>query len=165
MKYLFPIQQVSYIIDSTEISHNHNYPLWHLENVLLPLFEKNYTYDSLHETILSANHIWCAYEYGECIGCALMTDIGSNGGLYMILFGIKNSAQGRGIGKRLLENIIRWSRRQGYRFIYLHTENDNRKAIGMYEKAGFKREFYLSDYIEQLPQLGSDVIPMVLFLV
>jgi len=84
----------------------------------------------------------------------LITDIGSNGGLYMMLFGIRKSAQGRGIGKRLLENIIRWSYTHGYRFIYLHIENDNR----MYEKAGFRKEFYLPDYTKQLPQFGSDVI-------
>jgi ribosomal protein S18 acetylase RimI-like enzyme len=164
MKFLFPTQQIPYILDSIQISHNLNYPLWHLEDVLLPLFDKNYTYDSLHETILSANHIWCIYEYGTCLGCALMTDIGSNRGLYMMLFGIRKSAQGRGMGKRLLENIIQWSRRQGYRFIYLHTEYDNRKAIRMYEKAGFRKEFYRPDYIEQLPKFGSDAIPMILFL-
>jgi ribosomal protein S18 acetylase RimI-like enzyme len=156
--FLFPIE------DSTKISRNLRYPLWHLEDVLLPLFEKNYTYDSLRETINSANHIWCAYEYGQCMGCVLMTDIGSKGGLYMMLFGVRQSAQGRGIGKRLLENIIRWSRIKGYRFIYLHTEYQNRKAIRMYEKAGFRREFYQADYTEQLPQFGSDVMPMVLFL-
>jgi ribosomal protein S18 acetylase RimI-like enzyme len=166
MKYFSPTQQISsYNIDSTEISRNRNYPLWHLEDVLLPLFEKNYSYDSLRETIHSANHIWCAYEYGKCIGCALITDIGTNRGLYMLLFGIRKSEQGRGIGKRLLENIIIWSSSQGYRFIYLHTEHDNKKAIGIYEKVGFRREFYLPDCTDQLPQLGSDAIPMVLYLI
>jgi ribosomal protein S18 acetylase RimI-like enzyme len=164
MRYSFPTQQISYIIDSTVISRNRNYPLWDLEDVLLPLFEKNYTYDSLRETIRSANHIWCAYEYGTCIGCSLITDIGNNRGLYMMLFGIRKSAQGQGVGKRLLENIIRWSTRQGYTYIYLHTELDNKKAIRMYERAGFRREFYLPDVIEQLPQMGSDAMPMVLYL-
>ena len=165
MTYYLPRQQFSYIFDSTIITRNRNYPLWDLEDVLLPLFAKTYTYDSLHETIRSANHIWCAYEYGKCIGCALITDIGTNRGLYMMLFGIKKSAQGRGIGKRLLEDIIQWSSLHGYRYIYLHTELDNIKAIGMYENAGFTRHFYLPDSFEQLPQLGSDVMSMVLFLI
>lgn len=147
-----------------KISRNLNYPLWHLEDVLLPLFEQNYTYDSLRETISSANHIWCVYEYQTCLGCALMTDIGSNGGLYMMLFGLRKQAQGRGIGKRLLEEIIRWSRMQGHSFIYLHTEYDNRKAIQMYERAGFRPGYYQPDYAEQLPQFGLDVVPLLLFL-
>ena len=152
--------------DSTVISHHRNYPLWHLEDVLLPLFAKNYTHDDLRETIRSANHVWCAYEYERCIGCILMTDVGSNGGLYIILFGVRQSSQGRGIGKNLLENLIQWAREQNYRFIYLHTEFDNRKAIGMYERAGFHQQFYQPpDDIEQLPQFGSDVVPMVLFLI
>ncbi|CAF4487342.1 unnamed protein product, partial [Rotaria sp. Silwood2] len=158
MKLLFSTTRIPYCRESTKISRNLNYPLWHLQDVLLPLFHKSHTYDSLRETIVSANHVWCAYEYGKCVGCALITDVGSNGGLYMLLFGIKRSEQGRGIGKYLLENIIRWSRIHGYKFIYLHTEHNNTKAIGMYQKAGFRKQFYQPAYMEQLPQLGSNVI-------
>ena len=153
-----------YFRGGAEISRNRNYPLWHLEDVLLPLFEKDYTYDSLRETIRSANHIWCAYEHGKCVACALITDVGTNGGLYVMLFGVRKSAQGRGIGKQLLESIIRWSRRQGYSFLYLHTEYDNKKAIGMYERAGFQQEFFGNMFRQQLPQFGSDVLSMILFL-
>ncbi|CAF1200805.1 unnamed protein product [Rotaria sp. Silwood1] len=164
MTLLFPTQQVPYFQDSTKISRNLNYPLWHLEDVLLPLFGKSYTNDSLRETILSANHTWCVHKNGKCVGCALMTDVGSNRGLYMMLFGIKKSEQGRGLGKRLLENIIRWSRTHGYRFIYLHTEHNNQKAIQMYKKAGFIQQAFQPNSFEQLPQLGSGVVPLVLFL-
>ncbi|CAF1089483.1 unnamed protein product [Adineta steineri] len=164
MKYFYTNQHIQYNLESTQISRNLNYPLWHLQDVLLPLFEKDYTYDSLRETIQSANHIWCAYENGKCIGCALITDIGSYGGLYVILFGVKKSAQGRGIGKRLLEDIIRWSRKHGYKFIYLHTEYTNKKAIGMYERAGFRQEFYQSNFSDQLPRFGSNIASMILFL-
>jgi ribosomal protein S18 acetylase RimI-like enzyme len=146
------------------ISHNLNYPLWHIENVLLPLFEKDYSDDSLRVTIDSANHIWCAYENTKCIGCALITDVGSYGGLYFILFGVSKLAQGRGVGTRLLQKIIKWSRKHGYTFIYLHTEYDNEKAIRLYEKAGFRRDFYQPDYTEQLPQHGPGVLPMMLLI-
>ena len=161
MNYLF---SRDYFPIPTRITRNLNYPFWHLEDVLLPLFEKDYTYDSLRETIRSANHIWCAYENNTCLGCVLMTDIGSNGGLYMMLFGVRKSVQGRGIGKQLLESIIRWSRMQGYRFISLHTEYDNRKAIQMYERAGFQPGYHQEDYIEALPQFGSDVVSLLLYL-
>jgi ribosomal protein S18 acetylase RimI-like enzyme len=146
------------------ISHHLNYPLHHLEDVLFPLFEKYYTNESLRVTIESANHIWCAYEDDKCIGCALITDIGSYGGLYIILFGVRQSEQGRGIGTCLLENMIKWSAKHGYTFIYLHTEYENENAIRLYEKAGFKKEFCQPDYIEELPQFGSDVLPMMLFI-
>jgi ribosomal protein S18 acetylase RimI-like enzyme len=149
----------------TRISYNLDYPLWQLQDVLLPLFAKHYTRDSLRETIESANHVWCAYEHEQCLGCALMTDVGSHGGLYVILFGVKESAQGLGIGRRLLETIIDWARRHEYTFIYLHTGHDNARAIRMYEKAGFKHEFYQPTDHEPLPQFGSDVAPMVLFLI
>ncbi len=148
----------------TQISHNLNYPIDDLEDVLFPLFAKNYTNDSLRVTIESASHIWCAYEYGKCIACALITDIGSHGGLYIILFGVQKSKQGRGIGTRLLESIIKWSRKHRHTFIYLHTEYENENAIRLYEKAGFQKEFDQLDYIEQLPQLGPDVLSMMLFI-
>ncbi|CAF3168480.1 unnamed protein product [Rotaria socialis] len=164
MKLLLPSQRIPTFLGSTGISYNRNYPLCQLADVLFPLFGKYYTYASLYETIASANHIWCAYENGKCIGCALITDVGSNRGLYIMLFGITQSAQGRGIGKRLLESIIIWSSSHKYRFIYLHTEYDNKKAIGMYQKAGFRKQFYQPGYMDELPQFGSDVLPMVLFL-
>jgi ribosomal protein S18 acetylase RimI-like enzyme len=148
----------------TQIYHNLNYSVDDLEDLLFPLFEKNYTNDSLRVTIESANHIWCVYEHGKCIACALITDIGSHGGLYIILFGVQKSEQGRGIGTRLLESIIEWSRNHRYTFIYLHTEYDNENAIRLYEKAGFQKEFTRPDYIEPLPEFGSDVLPMILFI-
>jgi ribosomal protein S18 acetylase RimI-like enzyme len=151
--------------DSTKISHNLNYPLWQLEDVLLPLFTKSYDHESLQETIRSANHVWCAYKQHKCLACALMTDIGTNGGLYIILFGVRRSAQGQGIGKNLLESLIVWARHSDYRFIYLHTEEDNLRAIGMYERAGFRRESDQSALVEQLPKFGQGIVPMILFLV
>ena len=153
-----------YSRQTIQISHDLNYPLYHLENVLLPLFQKDYTIDSLRVTIESANHIWCAYENNRCIGCVLITDVGTHGGLYVILFGVSKSAQGRGIGTRLLENIIKWSRKHGHKFIFLHTEYDNKNAIKLYEKAGFRKQFGQSDYMEQLPKFGSDVLSMMLLI-
>jgi ribosomal protein S18 acetylase RimI-like enzyme len=157
-------QRKQYSRQMIQISHNLQYPICHLEDVLFPLFEKYYTNDSLRVTIESADHIWCAYENGICIACALITDIGSNGGLYIILFGVKKSDQGRGIGTRLLESIIKWSRKHKHTFIYLHTEYDNQNAIRLYEKAGFQKQFSQPDYIEELPLFGPDVLPMMLFI-
>ncbi|CAF1478309.1 unnamed protein product [Adineta steineri] len=148
---------------TVKISHHLNYPLNHIENVLLPLFEKDYPDDSLRVTIDSANHIWCAYENGKCIGCALITDIGSYGGLYVILFGISKPAQGRGIGTRLLKKVIKWSRKHSYTFIYLLTEYDNEKAIRLYEKAGFEKDFRKSFLDEELPGYGDGAVPLILF--
>ena len=150
-------------INSTEYSYNLGYPLWHLEDVLLPLFHEHFTYDSLRETILSANHTWCAYRNGKCLACALMTDVGSQGGLYLLLFGVRRSAQGYGIGKNLLEHLLQWARNTDYKFIYLHTEHENFKAIRMYEKAGFRKEVYQPEGFDQLPNLGTDAVSMIFF--
>ncbi|CAF1428846.1 unnamed protein product [Rotaria magnacalcarata] len=125
-----------------EISYNLNYQLSHLENLLLPLFRKHYDNDSLRVTIESANYIWCAYENHQCVGCALMTDIGSYDGLYIILFGVSESLQRRGLG----------------------TQYDNESAIKLYEKAGFQKQFDHPDYMKELPQFDYNVLPMLLLI-
>ncbi|CAF4077850.1 unnamed protein product, partial [Adineta steineri] len=72
-------------------------------------------------------------------------------------------AQGRGIGTRLLKKIIKWSRKHSYTFIYLLTEYDNDKAIRLYEKAGFQKDFRQSFLDEELPGYGDGVVPLILF--
>ncbi|UJR14324.1 hypothetical protein I4U23_001320 [Adineta vaga] len=146
------------------ISRDRDYPSNHLETVLLPLFHKDYTDDSLRVTIESANHIWCAYENGTCLGCVLATDIGSHGGLYVILFGVSQSVQGLGIGTRMLRKMIKWCRKRRRSFIFLMTEYTNERAIRLYEKAGFQKEFRRSFYDEPLPEYGHGVLPLMLLI-
>lgn len=146
------------------ISHNRGFPSSHLEAVLLPLFEQDYTEESLRVTIDSANHVWGVYEKEKCVACALITDIGSHDGLYVILFGVIQSAQGLGIGTRLLRKIIKWSRKRQRSFIYLLTESANARAIRLYEKAGFERYYRASAFDEPLPEYGEGVLPMMLWL-
>ncbi|CAF3831650.1 unnamed protein product [Rotaria magnacalcarata] len=104
--------------------------------------QKHYDNDSLRVTIESANYIWCAYENHQCVGCALMTDIGSYDGLYIILFGVSESLQRRGLG----------------------TQYDNESAIKLYEKAGFQKQFDHPDYMKELPQFDYNVLPMLLLI-
>ncbi|CAF0740045.1 unnamed protein product [Adineta ricciae] len=146
------------------ISRDRDYPLNHLETVLLPLFQKDYTEDSLRVTIESANHIWCAYENGQCLGCVLATDIGSHGGVYVILFGVCESVQGLGIGTRMLKKMIKWCRKRRRSFIFLLTEDYNERAIRLYEKAGFEKHFHSTMYDEPLPEHGQGVLPLMLLL-
>lgn len=154
----------SQTLPSTEYSYNRDYPFWQLEDLLYPLFNSNHTQESLSETIKSANHIWCAYQNEQCLGCGLMTEFGSQKGLYLLLFGVRRSFQGQGIGTQLLQKIVQWARQRHFTFIYLHTEKDNRKAITMYQKAGFLKQHCDPQGLDDLPSTGSDSISMILYL-
>ncbi|UJR18440.1 hypothetical protein I4U23_005345 [Adineta vaga] len=146
------------------ISRDRNYPLNDIENVLLPLFQPAHTEETLRVTIDSATHIWCAYENDQCLGCALASDIGSHRGLYVILFGVSESAQGFGIGTRILKKMIKWCRKRQRPFIFLLTESYNERALRLYRKTGFQKHSPSSIYDESLPDYGDGVIPLILLI-
>lgn len=59
--------------------------------------------------------------------------------------------QGRGLGRRLLENSITLLRQHGAGRIYLEVRHDNHNAIALYQKVGFANHRFLPAYY------GTDV--------
>lgn len=53
--------------------------------------------------------------------------------------------RGRGLGRRLIEATLAKARRSGFKRIELDVHADNRRAIALYEKAGFVREGIVRD--------------------
>lgn len=49
-------------------------------------------------------------------------------------------AEGRGVGKALLQACEQWARGQGYRIITLETGAANARALGFYHHAGYQDE-------------------------
>ncbi|SDS65342.1 Ribosomal protein S18 acetylase RimI [Brevibacterium siliguriense] len=56
-------------------------------------------------------------------------------------------AQGRGVGKGLMEALIRAAHRRGTEVITLDLRGDNAAAIGLYESLGFTRYGRLPDFV------------------
>jgi putative acetyltransferase len=61
--------------------------------------------------------------------------------------------RGRGIGRALLEQAVRWARGAGVRKLELHVFPWNERALRLYERFGFEREglrrgHYLRDGVE-----------------
>lgn len=54
---------------------------------------------------------------------------------------VAEDAEGRGVGKALLATVEQWSRDAGFRFLSLNVFADNTRAIGVYEKAGYRADF------------------------
>ena len=50
------------------------------------------------------------------------------------------AARGRGLGQRLLDEAIAWTRGQGGRRVVLDTTHEMKQAIAFYEKNGFARD-------------------------
>lgn len=55
----------------------------------------------------------------------------------IVLIGVAQDKQGRGIGKNLLKASMEWAKTMGADHLYVRTEEDNR-AVGFYLKNGFK---------------------------
>lgn len=69
------------------------------------------------------------------------------------------AAQGKGIGKLLIQEVAKYAKQQGLKHVHLNV-NRNNKAIGFYEKQGFNiikeedinigNDFWMNDYVMQL---------------
>jgi ribosomal protein S18 acetylase RimI-like enzyme len=147
-----------------QVYHNLQFPLNDIVDVLYPLFASFYTYKEFLKMINTTNHIFCAYDQrqGQSVACALVNNAGTKGGLYIVLFGVRQSNQSHGTGTHLLKTIIRWAYQTGHTFIYLHVHVENYKAIGLYEKVGFRKHEYLANYYSPLPKHPPHAFRMIL---
>jgi putative acetyltransferase len=83
---------------------------------------------------------WIAEENGKITGgCGIYSTPGlPEGCCELVKFYLLSSARGKGTGRRLLEMSIESAREMGYRQIYLESLPELSRAIGLYEKAGFR---------------------------
>jgi len=84
---------------------------------------------------------YLAEENGEVLGgCGLYPTEGlPEGCAELVKFYLSPAARGKGLGKMLMEKSIAAAPGLGYRQIYLETFDQLATAVGMYEKAGFRK--------------------------
>ena len=157
---------------SISIKHNSKFLFTDVESILGPLFASYYDIERLRSIISSVDHIWCVFDkkINRYIACTLIQSHPADNVLYIKLFGVDKSYQGQGIGTRLLNRIKTWGRKKKYFAIILHTQINNLKAIGLYEKVGFRKQYFIKDFFHS-PKLSSliqynepDAYQMILYL-
>ena len=157
---------------STAIYHNAYFTVDDVQVVLAPLFENFYGRRKLRSMIEKVEHRWCAYDRrtNRYTAAALVDSQPADNTLYIRLFGVQEASQGQGIGTRLLKAIRRWAQKHGYFAILLHTQIDNTKAIGLYEKVGFQKQYYAKNFYRRslllsfLDNSQPDAYQMILYL-
>ena len=82
---------------------------------------------------------WTASEGGRIEGAiALDGTRADTDGAYLRWFILSEALRGRGIGNRLMEEVVGFCRRRGYRRVFLRTFEGLHAARHLYEKFGFR---------------------------
>lgn len=85
---------------------------------------------------------WSQHHFGlfsmqhELIACAILKPAKDPNEIKMRQVAVEPLHQKKGVGKKLIDNLEKWSKEQGYGKIVLHARE---VSIPFYEKAGYKK--------------------------
>jgi DNA-binding MarR family transcriptional regulator/N-acetylglutamate synthase-like GNAT family acetyltransferase len=93
--------------------------------------------DFLESFDAKREHCWIAERNGERVGCVFVVNDKGEARLRLLL--IEPSVRGMGLGQRLVEECIVFSREKGYKKLVLWTHSHLAAARAIYAKTGFKK--------------------------
>ena len=95
------------------------------------------TLDHPQEKILDpGGEILLACQDEQVIGCVALIVLGE-GEFELAKMGVRPEAQGRGVGRNLIQAAIKMAQGRGARRLYLETNSQLRPALKLYADAGF----------------------------
>ena len=116
------------------------------------LYAQEYGWDERFEGLVAAivakfvarfdparERCWIAEMDGEPVGSVFVVKHNQHTAKLRLLL-IEPAARGRGLGKRLVQECIAFSRAQGYRKLVLWTQSNLAAARGIYRSCGFERK-------------------------
>ena len=81
---------------------------------------------------------------GRAVGCAALANRGAYGEVKRMY--VEEAGRGRGIGSKLLEQLVMFARMSGLQVLRLESGIHQPQAIALYERMGFVRRDAFGDY-------------------
>ncbi|TKI68023.1 GNAT family N-acetyltransferase [Lysinibacillus mangiferihumi] len=97
-------------------------------------------------TSMNGRKLWVAHKDGHVVGT--VTTAEENEIQWVTALAVHPQYQGQGIGTALLSFSKDYASKQSAKFVMLDVEIENRKALSVYEKAGFMKAQQLDYYVK-----------------
>ncbi|MEY2371700.1 MULTISPECIES: GNAT family N-acetyltransferase [Lysinibacillus] len=98
-------------------------------------------------TSTNGRELWIAYRDGAVVGT--VTTAKENEIQWVTALAVHPKCEGQGIGTALLSFSKDYASKVGAAFVMLDVEVDNKKALSVYEKAGFMKAQQIDYYVKQ----------------
>jgi len=98
-------------------------------------------------TSTNGRELWVAYRDGAVVGT--VTTAKENEIQWVTALAVHPNCEGQGIGTALLSFSKDYASKVGATFVMLDVEVDNKKALSVYEKAGFMKAQQIDYYVRQ----------------
>ena len=115
---------------------------------------------------IAEGHLFVLFEEGEPYGVVHLIPQ-TNYIMEIKNIAVKEEAQGRGYGRRLLRHALEFCQRQGYEKVVVGTGNSSMNNLAFYQKAGFRflsiiRDYFTDHYNEPIFEQGIQCRDMIL---
>ena len=90
------------------------------------------------QILAKGGHILVAERDGQLVGCCALMATPEKDRLEVAKMTIAESERGQGVGRQLLEHVIRFARESSIRTLYLETNTKLESAVRLYEAVGFR---------------------------